>query len=234
VAAYSSTVRFPGETPRYRTARNRLLAAERDLRRSIEQVAKMRRKLPPGGHIAQDYVFEEGAASLADTTGVRPVKLSDLFRNDLNTLVLYSYMYGPDMKQPCVMCTSILDAVNGEAPHIAQRVNLAVVAKSPIGRIREFARTRDWHNLRLLSSAGNTYNRDYHGETVDGSQMPSLNVFVRRGSRIHHFYNTELLFAPTDRGQNSRHVDSIWPLWNLFDFTPDGRGTDWHPRLTYK
>ena len=230
---YSSTVRFPGETTAYRAARDRLLAAERELRGHVEQVAALRRELPLGGVVAEDYVFEEGAPDLADTATVRPVKLSDLFRNNLDTLVLYSYMYGPNMKQPCVSCTSILDSLNGASPHVSQRVNLAVVAKSPIGRIREVARGRGWKNFRLLSSAQNTYNRDYHGETADGSQMPSLNVFVRRAGAIHHFYHSELLFAPAEPGQDARHVDLIWPLWNVFDFTPDGRGTDWYPKLSY-
>src|SRR5271155_3047239 len=158
---------FPGETPKYRTARNKLLTAERDLRRHVEQVAAMRRKLPLGGPIPEDYVFEEG------------VKFSDLFRDGLNTLVVYSFMFGPGMKQACPMCTSFIDSLNGAAPHFEQRANLAVVAKSPIGRLREFARGRGWNNLQLLSSARNNYNRDYHGETADGGQMPSLNVFVR-------------------------------------------------------
>ena len=60
-----------------------------------------------------------------------------------------------------------------------------------------------------------------------------LSVFTRRQGRIHHTYGTELLFAPADRGQDGRHVDSIWPLWNVFDLTPDGRGTNWCPRLRY-
>ena len=90
-----------------------------------------------------------------------------------------------------------------------------------------------WRNLRLLSSFGNTYNRDYHGENAAGSQLPALNVFTRRGGKIHHAYCTELLFAPGDPGQNGRHVDAIWPLWNLLDYTPDGRGADWYPKLAY-
>jgi len=91
---------------------------------------------------------------------------------------------------------------------------------------------RGWRNLRLLSSAPNTYNRDYLGETEDGGQMPSLNVFVRRGSGIHHFYNTELVFAQRERGQDPRHIDMLWPLWNVLDLTPQGRG-DWYPALSY-
>jgi predicted dithiol-disulfide oxidoreductase (DUF899 family) len=123
--------------------------------------------------------------------------------------------------------------LNGAAIHIRDRVNFAVIAKSPIERIREFARGRGWKNLRLLSSAANAYNRDYHGETPQGNQIPSLNVFVRRDGKIFHFYHTELLFAPKDPGQDGRHVDLIWPMWNIFDYTPEGRGTNWYPKLTY-
>jgi len=217
---------FPGETPKYRTARNKLLTAERDLRRHVERVAALRRKLPLGGEVPEDYIFEEGAR--------KKVKLSELFRDDLNTLVVYSFMFGPDMKQACPMCTSFIDSLNSTAPHFEQRANLAVVAKSPISRLRDFGLGRGWTNLRLLSSANNTYNRDYHGETPEGGQLPSLNVFARRKGKIHHFYQTELVFLPGDRGQNQRHIDMAWPLWNLLDFTPEGRGKDWFPQLSYK
>jgi predicted dithiol-disulfide oxidoreductase (DUF899 family) len=228
-----STVRFPGESASYRAARDELLAAERDLRKQVEQVAQLRRKLPLGGELPEDYAFEEGAANLADITAVVSVKLSDLFRKGIDTLALYNFMYGPEMKQACPMCTSFLDSLNGTAPHAGQRLNLAVVAKSPIGRIREFARGRGWHNLRLLSSTRNTYNRDYHGETADGGQLPIFNVFVRRDGKIYHSYSTELVFAPPEPGQNERHIDMMWPLWNLLDLTPEGRGADWYPRLSY-
>ena len=192
----------------------------------------MRRRLPLGGAVLEDYVFDEGAHDLSDTSVTQPVKLSGLFAKDAS-LVIYSYMYGPAMAAPCPSCTSILDSLNGTAPHATQRINLAVVAKSPIGRIREFARSRGWRNLRLLSSATNSYNRDYHGEDESGAQIPNLNVFVRRRGKIHHVFSTELLFAPAEKGQNHRHVDMIWPLWNLFDYTPEGRGTDWYPKLAY-
>jgi len=228
------SIRFPGESDSYRAARNELLETEIRLRKSIEEVAAMRRRLPLGGEVPEDYVFEEGAADLEDTQATRTVRLSELFRPGKDSLAVYSFMYGPNMQSPCVACTSILDALNGTAAHAAQRINFAVVAKSPIARIRAFARERGWRNLRLLSSAGNTYNRDYLGEMPDGGQMPSLNVFVRRDGKMRHFYNTELLFAPTEPGQDQRHVDMVWPLWNLFDFTPDGRGTNWYPKLTYE
>jgi len=217
--------KFPGESRAYRRARDKLLEAEMQLRKHVEQVAALRRKLPPGGEVAHDYKFDEGE---------RKIRLAQLFERGKDSLILYSYMFGPDMKAPCPMCTSFLDSLDGAAPHVLQRANLAVVAKSPIGRIREFARSRGWRNLRLLSSAGNSYNRDYHGEAPDGSQLPSLNVFVRRNGKILHFFHTELMFAKAEKGQNQRHIDMAWPLWNLLDFTPEGRGGDWYPKLEYR
>jgi predicted dithiol-disulfide oxidoreductase (DUF899 family) len=223
------SVRFPGESEAYRAARNELLDAEIELRRKIESVAKMRRDLPIGGPVPEDYVFEEGATGGA----AREVRLSELFSDGKDTLIIYSYMFGPKMAQPCTACTSILDSLDGEAPHVMQRVNLAVAARSPIARVLEFTRARGWKNLRLLSSARCTYNSDYHTESATGDQRPAINVFVRRDGRIHHFYNAELLYAPSDPGQDARHVDMIWPLWNLFDLMPEGRGEKWHPQLSY-
>jgi predicted dithiol-disulfide oxidoreductase (DUF899 family) len=227
-------MRFPGESAEYRAARNRLLQAEIELRRSLEAVAALRRGLPAGGPIPEDYRFEEGAADLSESQTVRQVRMSELFRPGAASLIVYSFMYGPKMEVACPSCTSILDALNGAAPHVAQRANLVVVARSPIQRIRAFARGRGWRNLRLLSSADNNYNRDYHAEDAKGAQWPVLNVFVRRDGAVRHFFATELLFAPREPEQEPRHVDLVWPLWNLLDYTPEGRGKDWHPKLSYE
>jgi predicted dithiol-disulfide oxidoreductase (DUF899 family) len=231
-SAPQHAVRFPNESAAYRAARTELLEAEIALRAQLEAVAALRRALPLGGEVAQDYVFEEGARELDHEDDVSRVRLSELFARDA-TLVVYSFMYGPDMARACPMCTSMLDGLNGNAPHIAQQVNLAVVAKSPLARIRAYARERGWRNLRLLSSHDNTYNRDYQGESASGAQMPALNVFVRRDGKVYHFYNSELLFAPAEPGMHPRHVDLLWPLWNMFDLTPEGRGKDWYPKLAY-
>lgn len=225
-------VRFPNESPGYRAARNELLEAEIRLRQRIEQVAALRRKLPLGGAAKEDYVFEEGETMLSGHPVARRVRLSELF-GEHDSLVVYNFMYGPDMQQPCPMCASILDSLDGAAPHIGQRTSLVVVARSPIARIRQLALSRGWRRLRFLSSSQNDYNRDYHGETADGAQMPMLNVFVRRNGKVHHFTGTELLYAPRESGQGHRHVDLIWPLWNVLDLTPEGRGTDWTPQLSY-
>jgi predicted dithiol-disulfide oxidoreductase (DUF899 family) len=224
-------ISFPGESPEYRTPRDRLLQQEVELRRATEAVAAARRKLPPGGIVPQNYVFQQAGPGGTPTK----VKLSELFVRGLDTLVIYNFMFprALDDEQPCPHCTSMLDALDGAAQHITQRVNFAVVAKAELSRILAHAQARGWRGLRLLSSAGTTYNRDYFGEDVQGAQMPMLNVFRREGEAIRHFWGSELLEAPTEPGQDPRHVDSIDSQWNLFDFTPEGRGTDWYPELSY-
>jgi predicted dithiol-disulfide oxidoreductase (DUF899 family) len=229
-------IRFPGESGEYRRERNRLLEAETELRRSIERVAAQRRGLPPGGPVPDDYSFEEVA-------GGGEVKFSELFDKGKDTLVIYSFMFPrwsgdtrpgpaegetarlPLAETPCASCTSILDSLDGAARHLSERINLGVVAKSDPERIRNFAAERGWRNLRLLSSRNNNYNRDYHAESPEGEQIPILNVFVRDGDQLRHSWATELMFAPRDEGSEPRHVDSIWPIWNVLDLTPGGRGS---------
>jgi predicted dithiol-disulfide oxidoreductase (DUF899 family) len=221
--------RFPNESAEYRKARTALLEAEMELRRRIESVAAQRRALPPGGPVPQDYLFD-GFDLASGWAGQRP--LSALFGNK-ETLIVYSFMFGPKMAAACPSCTSILDALDGNSGAIRQRVELAVVARSPIDRIAEFAGERGWRSLRLNSSAANSYNLDYFGEDAEGAQWPMLNVFTRKDGEVRHSFGTELLFVKPEPGQNGRHVDMIWPLWNAFDFTPEGRGTDWYPKLSY-
>ena len=230
-------IRFPGESGDYRLARNRLLEAEIALRRMTEQVAAQRRALPAGGAVPEDYLFEEAA-------GGGEVRFSELLAPDKDTLVIYSFMFprwsgdtrpGPTNGQtarlplaetPCPSCTSILDSLDGAAPHLADKLSLVVVAKSDPDRIRNFADERGWRHLRLMSSRNNTYNRDYHAEAADGAQIPILNVFTRDGDGFRHRWATELMFAPREDGEDPRHVDSIWPIWNVLDLTPGGRGDD--------
>ena len=228
-------VRFPGESDDYRKKRDELLKAEIGLRRQIEAVAAQRRKLPLGGVVPREYTFEEWDAA---KNAARPVRLADLFEDGKDTLFLYSFMFVPGKKglpleEGCPSCTSIIDAIDGAAPHISQQINFAVVAKAPIEQFRAHAKTRGWRHARLLSSANNTYNHDYLAEGPDGSQNPIATVFARRDGRIHHFWSSELMMAPSDPGQDMRHVDFMWPLWSVLDTGPDGRDPEWRPELDY-
>jgi predicted dithiol-disulfide oxidoreductase (DUF899 family) len=238
---------FPGESAEYRAARDGLLVQEIELRRMMEAVAAARRRLPPGGVVPEDYVFQGAGADGAPTD----VKLSELFEHGRDSLVIYSFMFprdpgdtrpGPRTGQtallpleegPCPSCVALLDQLDGAAEHARQRINLAVVAKAPLPRILTFAEERGWRRLCLMSSGANTYNRDYLAETAQGHQRPMLNVFHRDGETIRHFWGSELFYAPTDPGQDPRHVGTLEPVWNLFDLTPEGRGTDWDEQLSY-
>lgn len=223
----TSTVRFPNESAAYRAARDELLTAEAELRAQTERVAALRRQLPTGG-AATDYAFTELVGG-----DERTVRLSELFGAH-DTLFLYAFMYSPRMPEPCPLCTSFLDGLNAQAGHLTQNIAVAVAARSPIGRIRAFTDGRGWSALRLLSSAENTFHRDYHGETESGAQLPMANVFVRTDSGIHHTWGSELLYAGADQeGHDARHIDILWPLWNVLDLTPGGRGASWYPQLSY-
>jgi predicted dithiol-disulfide oxidoreductase (DUF899 family) len=241
-------ITLPGESPQYRAARDRLLEREIDLRRATEAVAAARRELPPGGPVKMDYVFQEAGTDGASAD----VRLSELFEPEKDSLAIYSFMFPRDPRDltpgprdgetallelgesPCPSCTALLDQLDGAAEHARQHVNLAVIAKAPLSRILPFARERGWHRLRLLSSAANTYNADYFAETPDGLQRPMLTVFHRDGDVIRHFWSSELFYAPSDPGQEPRHVGTLEPLWNLFDLTPEGRPLDWVEQFSYE
>jgi predicted dithiol-disulfide oxidoreductase (DUF899 family) len=240
-------VAFPGESPEYRAARDRLLEQEIELRRAMEAVAAARRTLPPGGAVREDYVF---SAAGADGTPI-DVRLSELFAPGKDSLVIYSFMFprdpGDDRPRPangqtallpradgpCPSCVAFLDQLDGVVDHAGQHLNVAVVAKAPLARILTFAKERGWQRLRLLSSAASTYNRDYLAETAEGDQRPMLTVFHRDGDAIRHFWSSELFYAPSDPGQEPRHVGTLEPLWNLLDLTPEGRPTAWDEQLSY-
>jgi predicted dithiol-disulfide oxidoreductase (DUF899 family) len=221
--ARASGVRFPNESAEYRRAREALLIEEIELRRHIERVAEQRRNLPPGGEVNKDYAFEgeNGPASFAD-----------LFAGK-DTLVVYSYMFGPQRERPCPMCTSLLSAWDGEVPDIQQRVGLAVVARSPIERLLAFKRERGWHYVPLFSDISGAFSRDYHGVTEDGGDDAAFNVFTRRDGAIRHFWGGEMNRASADPGEDPRGAPDLMPLWTVLDITPEGRGKDWYPKLSY-
>jgi predicted dithiol-disulfide oxidoreductase (DUF899 family) len=145
-------IRFPGESPEYRTARDRLLWQEIELRRAMEDVAVARRRLPPGGPVPQDYVFR-GRGADGDPVDVR---LSELFAPGKDSLVIYNMMFprdpeddrpGPSsgrtallplLEGPCPSCTALLDQLDGAAHHVAQRVSFVAVEplRSHAGRAR--------------------------------------------------------------------------------------------------
>jgi predicted dithiol-disulfide oxidoreductase (DUF899 family) len=242
------SLKFPGESEEYRAARDALLDQEIELRRNMEAVAAARRELPPGGLIPEDYVFEGEGEDGAPAD----VRLSELFEPGKDSLAIYSFMFprdpgddrpGPVREEqtarlplaegPCPSCVALLDQLDGAVEHVTQQLNFVVAAKSPLERLLTWRTERGWRRLRLLSSAGNDYNSDYHAETDDGAQRPMLNVFHRDGDEIRHFWGSELFYAPWDPGQDPRHVGTLEPVWNMFDLSPEGR-PDFDEQLSYR
>lgn len=221
--AARETKRWPGESSEYRAARTALLAEEIALRRHIEAVAEQRRALPAGPEVTRDYVFEGENG---------PVHFADLFGGH-DTLVVYTYMFGPQRTRPCPMCTSLLSAWDGEVPDILQRTGLAVIARSPIDTLKAFKAERGWQHLPLYSDTSQDFSRDYGAIAPDGSDIPQFMAFTRRDGTIRLFWAGEMGPESADPGQDPRGAPDLMPLWTILDSTPEGRAADWYPSLTY-
>lgn len=207
------------ESAEYRVARNALAVEEIELRRHIARVAEQRRALPPGGSITKDYSFDSanGAVGFADLFG------------DKDTLVVYSFMYGPKRKQGCPMCTAQMSAWDGISPHVQQRVAFAMVARSSIERILAYGKERGWKNLKLYSDPSGEYTHDW--VSAEDADMPAYNVFTRKDGTIRHFWRSEGGKETADPGQDPHDAPDMSALWTILDTTPEGRGKDWYPKL---
>ena len=219
--ARTNKTRHPNESAEYRRAREALLAEEIELRRHIERVAEMRRALPPAGEVTRTYEFSGESGK---------VTLPELFGNK-QTLVIYSYMFGPQREKPCPMCTSFMSTWEAKLPDVEQRIAFAFVARSPIERLIEAKRARGWTRHKVYSDTSGDYTRDYVSAT--DADMPGYSVFTRRDGVIRHFWSGEMGQTMADPGQDPRGAPDIDPLWTLLDTTPEGRGKDWYPKLEY-
>jgi predicted dithiol-disulfide oxidoreductase (DUF899 family) len=223
--ARDNPLRIPNESAAYRAARTALLAEEIELRRHVERVAEQLRALPPGGPVTGDYRFVGEDGAVTDFAGLFAGK---------QTLGLYSYMFGPQRERPCPMCTNLLDAWDGNAADIAQRLSLVVVARSPIEKLVAWKRERGWRGLRLFSDLNGNYSRDYFALLPDGSENGRFDVFTRRDGTVRHFWGDEMTDQTADPGQDIRGVVATGaPLWGMLDVTPEGRDPDWYPSLSY-
>lgn len=205
-----SELRYPNESRQYRDARDALLKDEQELVDKVKAVAAKRRSLPRGGELKEDYVFQWAN----DGKVGQRVKFSELF-GDKNTLLLYSFMYGPNWDKPCPSCTSLVDGFDRTSYQVSQHASFAAIAKASAEKINAWARERGWSQIALLSGFESPYQADYQCQAEsDDMQWPVMHVFSRQDGKICHFWGTEL---------PGNHVDTVWPYWNLMDFTPEGR-----------
>ena len=221
----------PNESPAYQKQRAELLEAEIALKDQVERVAALRRGLP-ADTVVEDYAFEEipvprGAGGTAPR---RKLALSQLFERPDQTVVLLHFMFGKQQTQPCPMCTLWADGYDGIVPHLRQRVSFAVVVAGDVAAFREYAHSRGWRHLRVLSSGDSSLKRDFGFEDEAGAQQPGASIFrLGADGRPRHFYSVSAMITPAQ----FRGMDALSPFWSFLDLTPEGRG-DFMPRRSYE
>jgi predicted dithiol-disulfide oxidoreductase (DUF899 family) len=221
---------YSGETDAYRELRERLLLEEQALSDQTERVAELRRQLTENP-VSVDYVLKEIPAPLDDPNpgAPREVRLAELFDSGQRTLILQHVMFAPEDEGACPMCSMWADGFNAIAHHVRRRASFVLTAKADIGKFRAWGRERGWSNIRLLSSFGTSFQRDFGFEDADGAQTPGLSVFsLADGGEVHHCYSVHARMI----GDHWRGMDPLNPVWNLLDLTPDGRG-EWFPGNDY-
>lgn len=221
---------LPNESAEYLAKREDLRLAEIELMQQQERVAGLRRRLPQGP-VIENYSFEEGPSDLAiGDVPVRTIRLSDLFTSPGRPLVAYHFMYGKRQTDPCPMCTLIIDSLNGVAQHLAQNVDLVIVAAAEPKDFRTHARGRGWTRVRLLSCGSNTFKYDLGSEDSDGNQDSTLSVFTQDSDgSVRHFYSAHPCMSEEIM---ERGLDLLSPVYHVLDLTPQGRG-DWYAKLAY-
>ena len=217
-----SELRYPNETKAYRDARAALQKEEEELIAKTKAVAAKRRELPMGGELKEDYVFQWAN----DGKVGQNVTFSELFGGK-NTLLVYSFMFGPNWDKPCMSCTSLMDGFDRTWYSVSRNAAFVAIAKAPAEKINAWAKERGWSQIPLLSGYKSTFQADYkcQEDSDDDMQLPVMHVFTRRDGKIFHFWATETM---------SNHVDTVWPYWNLFDFTPEGRPDVPTPPQTFR
>jgi len=210
------------ESADYLAKREELRLAEIELRNQREKIAALRRQLPPGA-ILEDYEFVEGPTSLDEGDApTNKVRLNELFTAPNRALVIYQFMYGKKQTSPCPMCTAWLDSWSGVAHHLAQNIDLAIVAAADLPALRAHARKRGWDKLRLLSAGESTFKYDLGSEDREGAQDSTISVFTLDKQRtVRHFYSVHPRLA---HDIQMRGIDEYNPIWNILDLTPQGRG----------
>lgn len=225
------TTQLTTESPEYRRLRAELLEAEIGLKEQRERVAELRRKLPIDTPLPAEYVFEEGPRDLSEGDApIRERTLSSLFENPAQPLILMQFMFGGAQTSQCPMCTMWADGYDGAVPHLEQNVNFGVVVAGDLLEMRQHGRNRGWRNVRILSSQGTSFKRDFGFENEEGGQTSGVSVFTLADDGTpRHFYSGSALMSP----EHFRGMDLLSPVWNFLDLIPVGRG-DFFPRLAYE
>jgi predicted dithiol-disulfide oxidoreductase (DUF899 family) len=214
-------------------ARQRLLAAEKELTRRRDTLNADRRRLPMV-RIDKQYTFEgpEGRASLADLFG------------DSSQLIVQHIMFDPDWDAACPSCTASMDeSTPALLDHLKARGTAYVrVARAPYAKVTAYKEAHGW-KFPWYSSYGSDFNYDF-GVTLDpavapaeynyrsqqdwaridpdwldleSTEVPGVSCFLRDGDDVCHTYSTY-----------ARGTELIGGLtYPLLDLTALGRQEEW-------
>lgn len=217
--------RFANESSAYAKAREALLTEELEVRRHLGRLARQNRELPEGPEMPDGWKFvgmNGGEVELAGMFGPH------------DTLVLYHWMYGPERKRPCPMCTNLLGPLAANAADLQQRVALAVVSRSKVERMIAFGVERGWRDLPYYEAVGDDFSVAIGGfDPEKRGEMPALMVLKKKDGKVRLHWMGETTMAMADPGEDPRGAVDLPPLWNVLDLTPAGRDAKWYPRLSY-
>ena len=160
-----------GTREEWLAARLELLAAEKDLTRRSDALARQRQQLP-WVRIDKDYGFETAAGKAS---------LDDLFQGR-SQLLVYHFMFGPDYTAGCPSCSMIADGFNGFAVHLAQHdVTLCAISRAPFARLKAYQQRMGW-TFPWASAGSGEFNADFNVSFTEAQQ---------RGKGIEYNYRRE-------------------------------------------
>lgn len=222
-----------GTRDEWRTARVRLLEAEKELTRRNDELARQRQALP-WVRIDDEYVFdtEDGPASLAD-----------LFRGR-SQLLVHHFMFPPSWDEGCPSCSAVADGYDGFRVHLEHHdVAMTTISRAPLGKLLAYRERMGW-SFPWVSSGNTTFNFDFgvsyterqlaagaehnfrrldidvsqlpHGgrsdDPVDAGESPGVSAFVREDGDVFHTYSAY-----------ARGTDALWGMYQWLDRAPLGR-----------
>jgi predicted dithiol-disulfide oxidoreductase (DUF899 family) len=202
------------------TARQSLLASEKEFTRLRDELSRKRRALP-WVRVEKSYVFDgpDGQETL-----------EQLFQNR-SQLVVYHFMFPPDWKEGCKHCSFWADHYDGTVVHLNHRdVTLVVISRAPLARIEPFKKRMGWR-FKWLSSAANEFNRDY-GVSFTPAELENGTGFynyVRTNPGISEREGASVFYR-NPKGEvfhtyscYARGIDMLNGTYQFLDLVPKGR-----------
>ena len=190
------TKHITGTRKEWLAARLALLEAEKELTRRSDELARRRQELP-WVRIDKEYRLEtdEGNASLAD-----------LFRGR-SQLLVYHFMFGPEYKAGCPVCSSVADSFNGFVIHLANHdVMFWAVSRAPLAKLQAYKRRMGW-TFPWASSLGTDFNYDFNVSFTEEQQRSQTIEYNYRKTNVSSRMNEA---APEPETKIAASVDTDW------------------------